>query len=547
MLRRKFLTAGSMALTPGLGRLPADPAGPLPAGCRVYNVQEYGALPDGKTLCSRPIQAAVDAAAAAGGGCVYVPPGRYLTGTIELKSFVTLYLEGGSVLLGSPSVDDYRGPTGLSGPPSSGDANTRHLLFARGAQCVTVCGTGTIDGQGQNFWRNKHRAPVPADRQWADVVTFDYEPATDQRPSPMVEFAECRNLRVRDITLANAAGWTLRPIACEDVLLDGIRIVNPEIGPNTDGLDITACSNVLVSNCNIATGDDAICLKSENPYGPLLPTRNITITNCVLTTTCNGFKMGTATHGAFENIVFSNSVIQNPDSSRINERVIGGICIEMVDGGSVDGVLVSGIRMQNVRTPLFMRLGSRTRKPGSFLRNVRIQGVDATGAILTSSITGVPDLRPQDITVSHCRFRSVEAGRAEWADAPIPEVAAAYPEARMMGRLPAAGLYVRHANGVWLDHLELIADRPDARSAVVCDDVHDLRIDGLEASAPEGGAPLVRVHQSQQVFVHGTRLPASADTLLEVNGELSQDVQCSGNAVRASQHEVRYAQGAKPS
>ncbi len=362
-----------MAFGPSLAHLAAahatEPVAFDAAALPFHDIRRYGAVPDAKTLCTRAIQAAIDAAAAAGGGCVYVPPGTFLTGTLELKSFLTLYLEAGSVLLGSPSVDDYRGPIGA---PEHGDANARHLLFARGAESLTVCGTGVIDGQGPKFWRRNNRPPTPPNEQWKDVITFDYEPATDQRPSPMLEFVECRNLRIRDITLRNAAGWTLRPIACDGVIIDGLSIRNPEIGPNTDGIDITACSNVMVSNCNIATGDDAICLKSENPYGLLLPTRNVTITNCVLTTTCNGFKMGTATHGVFENIVFSNSVLQNPDTSQINERIIGGICIEMVDGGSVEGVVVTGIRMQNVRTPLFIRLGTRTRKPGSFLRDVRV-------------------------------------------------------------------------------------------------------------------------------------------------------------------------------
>ncbi len=116
----------------------------------------------------------------------------------------------------------------------------------------------------------------------------------------MIEFAQCRNVRVSGVTLRNSAGWTMRPIACESVVIDGVRIRNPYHGNEYDGFDITASRDVMISNCDIITGDDAICLKSENPYGDLLPTKNITVTNCVISSASNGFKMGTATFGAFE-------------------------------------------------------------------------------------------------------------------------------------------------------------------------------------------------------------------------------------------------------
>ena len=131
----------------------------------------------------------------------------------------------------------------------------------------------------------------------------------------------------------------------------------------------------------------------------------------------------------------------------------------MVDGGSVDGVVVSNIRMQNVRAPIFVRLGDRKPKEGTFLRNVLIEGVDAAGAIVSSSITGVPGLRPTDITVSNCRIRTVEQGQAAWAHREIPEVADKYPEARMMGRLPSYGFFVRHADRVRLRNIECITDQ----------------------------------------------------------------------------------------
>jgi polygalacturonase len=212
------------------------------------------------------------------------------------------------VLLGSKSIDDY---VYHPGPSRDADANGHHVIFAQNAEDVTLCGPGTIDGQGEAYWEPRlNRQPVLPEDAWKEGATGRYQLKDhNNRPSPMLEFAQCRNVRISGVTLKNSAGWTLRPIACETVVIDGVRIRNPNYGVNTDGMDITASRNVFVSNCDIATGDDAICLKSENPYGDLLPTKNITITNCVITTSCNSFKLGTASHGAFENIVFSNSVL----------------------------------------------------------------------------------------------------------------------------------------------------------------------------------------------------------------------------------------------
>lgn len=537
MLRREFLSASTFAL--GLAAPSLGSAANIPSA---KSILDYGAKPDGRTLCTGAIQRAIDEVFQAGGGLVYAPPGTFLIGGLELKSRVTLYLEAGCILLGSTAIDDY---TYNSGPAQWGDANGHHLIHARKAEDVTLCGPGVIDGQGEAFYHRINRPPVPPEDFWKDCTAFNYAPA-QHRPSPMLEFAECRNVRISGVTLRNSPGWMLRPIACETVVIDGVRIRNPYYGSNTDGIDITASRNVLVSNCDIQVGDDAICLKSENPYGDLLPTKNITVTNCVISTECNAFKMGTATHGAFENIVFSNSVIYNEDNSPLNERVISGICVEMVDGGCVDGVTVSNIRMKNVRTPIFVRMGNRTVRSGSFLRNVLIEGVDAAGAVLTNSITGAGGLRPSDITISHCRLRTVEEGKADWTNRAIPEVSSKYPEARMMGRLPAYGFYIRHADRVRLRDLELITDKPDERPAVVCDDVEDAIFSGLDLSCPTGSAPLFDLRDTRRTFLTGMRAPAKASVFVQVSGSTSSEIALAANSIGHDQQAASFSGGALP-
>jgi polygalacturonase len=540
MLRRDFLKTSSLAM--GVSAAGAGSAAPISAA---KNIMDFGATPDGKTLNTKAIQRTIDEVFLAGGGLVYMPVGTFLTGGLELKSRVTLYLEAGSVLLGSPSIDDY---PYHAGPPMHEDANGYHLIFAQKADDIAVCGLGTIDGQGEAYWDFNPAAVFKPEDMYKDVASGHYMAKNNnQRPSPMIEFAQCRNVRISGVTLKNSAGWTMRPIGCETVVIDGVRIRNPYHGRNTDGFDITASRNVLISNCDIITGDDAICLKSENPYGDLLPTKNITVTNCVISSASNGFKVGTATFGAFENITFSNSVIYTDDSSPFNTRAIGGINIEAVDGGSVDGVVVSNIRMQNVRAPIFIRLGKRKPKGGTFLRNILIEGVDAIGSIITSSITGVPGLRPTDITVNNCHFRTVEAGTSDWIHRDIPEVADRYPESWMMGHLPAFGFYVRHADRVRLRGIEYIADKPDSRPAIVCDDAENVILNGLELSAPHGPAPLIDLRNARRVFISGIRVPTNCHVFTQVSGAASSDIRLLGNSLHQNQRAITCVNGAAPS
>jgi hypothetical protein len=216
----------------------------------------------------------------------------------------------------------------------------------------------------------------------------------------------------------------------------------------------------------------------------------------------------------------------------------------MVDGGSIDGVVVSNIRMQNVRAPIFVRLGERNKKEGTFLRNVLIEGVDASGAIVSSSITGVPGLRPTDITVSNCRIRTVEQGQAAWVHRDIPEVTDKYPEARMMGRLPSYGFFVRHADRVRLRDVQCITDQPDERPAIVCDDADDVVLDGLDLSAPVGGAPLIDLRNTRRAFLTGMRSPAGSQMFTQVSGADSAEITLLGNSLQRAQNAVSYTGGA---
>jgi hypothetical protein len=523
MHRRTLLQMGGAAAAFGIPRARAAQPSPVSA----MDVRQAGARGDGRTKDTHALQEAIDKVARAGGGTVYVPPGIYLTGSLELKTNVTLHVEAGGTLLGSTDLADYRP---LPGPNPKGDANDKHLIYARGAENIAITGAGVIDGQGQAFWAPTGRASVAPEDLWRDVATYDWKPLA--RPSPMVELVECRNVRIHDITLRNSPGWTLRPLACDTVSIRGLKIRNSVIGPNTDGIDPTCSQNVMIADCDIQTGDDTICLKSDNPYGPMRVSRNITVTNCVLSSCCNGFKIGTSTQGGFENITFSNTVIHNGDVP-YNQRVIAGLAIEVVDGGWIDGLLISNISMKNVRTPIFLRLGNRgggqaVKVPGH-LRRVTISGVRATGAILTSSITGIPGHRVRDVTISDVQIETLENGKTEWVARTIPEQEQSYPEARMFGRLPGYGLYVRHVDGLRLSGIQISSPDGDPRPMMVCDDVRNLAVREVTGTPSGQGQPFLHWNDVSDASVQGCVAPPETGVYLRVTGEHSRDISLIGN------------------
>jgi hypothetical protein len=518
MHRREMLSAiAGFAATMGTN-ISAQPRGD---GTRpsIFNPRSFGAVGDGKTKDSPSVQRAIDTCTASGGGMVYLSPGTYLCGTIVLKSNVTLYLEAGATIMGSADINDYQ---------------PRHLIYASGAQNVGLAGPGKIDGRGPAFWRRSSRPPVPQDQMWSDAIHLDWT-HTPQHPSPMVEFESCTDLHISDVFLCNAPGWTLRPFDCDRVTISGIVIKNPVYGPNTDGIDPTGCQDLLISDCIIDTGDDAICLKSESLHGaPARLSKNIVVTNCILTGCCNGFKFGTTTFGGFENVTFSNSVIYNDDVP-LSSRVIAGIQLSAVDGGWIDGVVITGIQMRRVRSPICLRRGTRHNEqitPQNGIRGVVIDGVHATDAILTSSITGLPGMPVEDVRLSDIRIATVMPGKPEWVANPVPEVPGDYPQSRMFGWLPASGLYARHVNGLSIRNVSFSAPTDEWRPTMLFDDVRSLQCEGLQSTSILKGEPMLHMNSVDGAWVSHAKAPIGSRAL--VKSQSSKDILVTGCDLRGS-------------
>jgi hypothetical protein len=317
-------------------------------------------------------------------------------------------------------------------------------------------------------------------------------------------------------------------LACDDVRLSGIT-VKSHANSNNDGIDIDSCHRVVVTGCNIDSGDDAIVLKSTSAR----PCQDVVVSACVLRSTCNALKMGTESNGGFENIVLTGCTIY--------DTRLAGVALEIVDGGTMDRVVVSDMTMTGVGAPLFVRLGHRARpfkegmdKPGlGSLRNITLSNIEATGANPTGcAIAGLPEAKIENLTLSNIRLSFAGGGTADEASRAVPEEADKYPEYAMFGRLPAYGLYCRHVNGLKLTNVQLQLANDDKRHAVVLEDVKDATIDGLDAPYSSGAASLLRLTGVQNTLIRGCMPQAATELFVRVQGAGTEGVTLLGNDFR---------------
>ena len=255
--------------------------------------------------------------AEAGGGTVYaLPPGSYLTGTIELKSHVTLELDAGATILGSENPDDYPATKSVWGDDRQVMAP---LIYAVDAENVTITGRGTIDGQGAIWWQRvrlsqpKKFPPGPAN----DAERAEAAKLSRGRPH-LIRPVRCADFVLEHVNLRNSAEWNVHPMFCENVRIDGITINAPATNAhNTDGINPESCRNVQILNCRIDTGDDCVTLKSGiNESGRRMgrPDENITIANCVMRHGHGGVTIGSEMSGGVRNVVVTNCVFQGTDA-----------------------------------------------------------------------------------------------------------------------------------------------------------------------------------------------------------------------------------------
>jgi polygalacturonase len=476
-----------------------------------FDVKAYGALGDGKAIDSVAINAAINAASAAGGGLVCFPAGVYLCFSIRLKSGVFLQLNPGVVLMAAPpgSLGHYD-----AAEPNSTDAYQDYghshwqnsLIHGDGLVGIGIVGAGLICGKGLS-------AGYPHDASKAE------DPGSGNKA---LALKNCRNVILRDFSILQGGHFAILATGTDNLTIDNLTI-----DTNRDGMDIDCCRNVHIANCSVNSPlDDGICLKSSYGLGYARTTERVTITNCSV----SGFEMGslldgtnrrnwpqspwrpttepfpptgrikfgTESNGGFRDVTISNCVF---DFCR-------GLALETVDGGLIEDVSVSNVTMREATSsPFFLRLGSRMRGPAGVavgrMRRISIDNVVCTNAVggLGSIISGVPGYPIEELTLSNIQIE--HQGGIHKADAPLypPEQLDMYPEANMFGAvLPSQGFFIRHVRDLRMSNIDIFSEHEDSRPAFVLRDVTGAIFSGVNVRLPRATS-LFSLEQVEQFTV----------------------------------------------
>lgn len=489
-----------------------------PPGGTVHDVRHHGAAGDGIGMDTGALQRAVDSCAAAGGGTVLVPPGRYRTGTIVLRDHVTLHIAAGAMLIASERLEDYRPHRWLStedpalpGVGRGDDVGTLHLIYAERARGVAITGPGTIDGSGRIFW------------------DADFRPLA--RPHQMIQFEACEEVRISGVTLLNAPFWAVNLLGCREIRIEGVTIRNYRLGPNTDGIDISSSSDVIISGCTINTGDDAICLKA-----PLKgrPTENILVTNCILVSDDAAVKLGTRSTGDIRNVVVSQCIIRDSNY---------GIALFMKDGGTYENLLFTDLLVETADPvarkravfPLYADLEQRTAaSPGGMIRNVTFRGIEITSDG-HSLFGGMPGRPIEALTLQDIRIRVPRPGSFSAISKPRG-IRGLAPAADDFSTIPST-LTCAHVQNVHVRHLRVhLADHAgaDARHVLAFRECSDIDIHDAGSSGNGGMLAMISLDRCAEARISGVRVPASAPALIAVEGANTRGIHLSANDLSAS-------------
>jgi hypothetical protein len=481
-----------------------------------YDVKQFGAIGDGITMDTKSIQAAIDKAHDDGGGIVEIPAGTYKIGTLILRDNVNLHLQPGSIVQGSPDYRDYLEIVQKFESRTNGLYAKYFMIFAEGARNISITGTGVIHGNGAENFRETRPQNL--------------------RPF-MIRLVDCSNITIRDVYLLESANWTLHLLGCRDVNVEGIVIENTGEG-NRDGIDIDACRRVTVSNSRFSTTDDAIVMKSSCD----VLCQDIAITNCQVRSEASAIKTGTESNGGFKNITISNCVIRDIP-------VHAGIELMTVDGGIMQNILLENLTMENVATPVFIRLGQRARpyKRGQYVgkiddvKDIQLNNISVLNAILPSSIMGLHHKKIRNVSISNYTVRYSETQSAiPYNRVPFEEFS--YPAANVFKYLPAYGLYCRNAEELHLSNIAMYSLENEVRPALTFDRVNDLELISVRAEVKQPSRSMIHFRNCRGVLATYCSATGESSSLFELEKDNCVDFRYDGNLIKQGQQETSEVQ-----
>ncbi|HET6769062.1 MAG TPA: glycosyl hydrolase family 28 protein [Chitinophagaceae bacterium] len=461
----------------------------LQGSAKDYPASLFGIYSDGVTLNTRSIQFAIDYIQQQGGGRLVFDVGRFLTGSIHLKSNVTLHLLEGAVLLGALNPMDYD-RKGLTA-----------LILCHDQQNIAITGIGVIDGQGREVARNVvelvHKGLIK------DAFRND-RPEVPIRPM-LIYFRSCKNILISGVTMRNAAAWVQTYDQCKNLRIDSITVDSRAFW-NNDGIDIVDCDSVAITNSYIDADDDAICLKSHDANAVC---QNVLVRNCTIRSSANGIKFGTASLGGFRNVKLINI--------KVFDTYRSAIALEAVDGGFLENVEADSIQVLNTGHAIFLRIGERIKGKKGRLENIRIRNVSAEIAATKPDagyeyegpiedlprnisppiiIAGMPDAIIKNVSFNNIELKHPGGANPSFAKVSlneldrVPEEKTGYPEFSKFKELPAWGIYIRHARDIKFNNIKLSCAKKDYRTAIVLDDAHNTEFMSTTVKEPDKKKPL---------------------------------------------------------
>jgi polygalacturonase len=467
-----------------------------------YNVLSYGAKNDSSKIATKAIAAAINAASKKGGGTVYFPAGKYLTGPIHLKSNITIFIDAGAELHFSDNFDDYL-PMVQSRYEGVDVKSFSPLFYAYKAENISIIGRGLINGHGKKWWdyvlsfkegptRNKYQRIF--DSLNRDILLPD-DPSQMKkgflRP-PFIQPMYCRNVLIEGITIINSPFWTITPEFCENVTVDGVTINNPK-SPNTDGINPSSCRYVHISNCHISVGDDCITIKSGKDIPgrtKATPAENYTITNCTMLSGHGGVVIGSEMSGDVRKITISNCIFDGTDR---------GIRIKTTRGrgGIVEEIRVDNIIMKNIQRQAIVLDMAYTRtqpEPVSErtpqFRNIHLSNITAqTNEAIY--INGLAEMPVDDITFSDIQFDA------------------------------QTGATIKEASNIAFHNVRITTKDG---SSVMAENVKGLVLDNMGTLNPIASKPTIDLKNVQDVFIYNSNINKQTPVFLKVSGNRSKNI-----------------------
>jgi polygalacturonase len=484
------------------------------------NICDFGAVPDGKTYCGEAFSAAVTACTAQGGGTVFVPAGTFYTGPIHLASNINLHLEAGAHLRFSQDPADY--PLVYTRWEGTEGEVYSPLIYGKDLVNVSVTGRGVLDGCGDFWWKG-----------------FRQKTLAYPRPR-FISFENCNNLLIQGITLLNSPAWTVNPILCENVTVDGITIKNPADSPNTDGINPDSCCNVHISNCHVDVGDDCVTIKSgieSSAYR--VPCENVTVTNCTMIHGHGGVVIGSEMSGGIKNVTITNCVFEGTDRGiRLKSR--------RGRGGFIEDLVISNIVMKDVICPFIMNLyyfcGEGGKEPVVWdknphpvteatpaFRRIRFNNIIAREVKASAGfIYGLPEMPVADIV-----FDNIAVYMAQNAEPAVPA---------MMSHLePMArhGFFCCNATDILFNNVKVSGHDGPAFQIEKAKDV----VFNNCSSKTESNPATISLQEASEVMITGCRAGASGP-FLELHGTEIEQVELRGNSAAITRERIACDGGA---